>query len=101
MWGFESLYPCQIFDGTIMAVSTTAGNDSRGPNRVKELSGRLRGFYVDVRSEMKKVTVPSWKEVRSTTVVVLVTVAIFGAFFYVADMILTRAVNAVIVHFSR
>lgn len=84
-----------------MAVSTTAEHDSRGgANKVKDLSARLKGFYSDVRAEMKKVTVPTWKEVQSTTIVVLVTVAIFGAFFYVVDMILTRAVNLVIVHFS-
>lgn len=82
-----------------MAVS--AATDHNSPGKVKELSGRLKSFYVDVRSEMKKVTAPSWKEVQGTTVVVLVTVAIFGAFFWVVDMGLTKAVDWVIVHFSR
>ncbi|MGN6592166.1 MAG: preprotein translocase subunit SecE [Terriglobales bacterium] len=49
---------------------------------------------------MKKVTAPSWKEVQGTTVVVLITVAIFGLFFYVVDYFLTGAVNWIIVHFS-
>lgn len=81
-----------------MAFAATENNsEGRG---VKELSQRLKSFYVDVRSEMKKVTAPSWKEVQGTTVVVLVTVAIFGAFFWVVDMILTKAVNAIIVYFS-
>jgi preprotein translocase SecE subunit len=84
-----------------MAVSVATENNSEGRGRVRELSGRLKGFYTDVRSEMKKVTAPGWKEVRGTTVVVLVTVAIFGAFFYVVDMFLTWAMNGIIVHFSR
>lgn len=84
-----------------MALSAAAENDSQGRGKVKDLSVRLKSFYSDVRSEMKKVTVPSWKEVQGTTAVVLITVAIFGAFFYVADMFLTWLVNLVIVHFSR
>lgn len=84
-----------------MAVSAAAEHDSQGRGKVKDLTVRLKSFYVDVRSEMKKVTAPSWKEVQGTTVVVLITVAIFGAFFYVADMFLTWLVNLVIVHFSR
>jgi len=82
-----------------MAVSAATGHDS-GPGKARDISARLKGFYTDVRSEMKKVTVPSWKEVQSTTIVVLVTVAIFGAFFWVVDMFLTKLVNAVILHFS-
>jgi len=83
-----------------MAVSAAAESDSPGAGRVKDLSGRLKSFYSDVRSEMKKVTSPGWKEVQSTTVVVLITVAIFGAFFWLVDMALTRVVNAIILHFS-
>ncbi len=83
-----------------MAVSAGTENNSQG-GKVKELSGRLRSFYVDVRSEMKKVTAPSFQEVRGTTAVVLITVAIFGAYFWVVDLGLTRAMDWVIVHFSR
>jgi len=83
-----------------MAVSAATDHNSHG-GKVKELSGRLRSFYVDVRSEMKKVTAPSFKEVRGTTAVVLITVAIFGAYFWVVDLGLTRAMDWVIVHFSR
>ena len=83
-----------------MAVSAATEHNPEGQGKVKELSGRLKAFYTDVRSEMKKVTAPSFKEVRGTTMVVLVTVAIFGAFFYVVDMFLTWAMNGIIVHFS-
>ncbi len=83
-----------------MAVSAATEHNSEGQGKIKELSGRLKAFYTDVRSEMKKVTAPSFKEVRGTTMVVLVTVAIFGAFFYVVDMFLTWAMNGIIVHFS-
>jgi preprotein translocase subunit SecE len=45
-------------------------------------------FLRDVRTEMRKVTVPSMKEVRATTGVVIVTVALFAIFFYGVDRVL-------------
>jgi len=44
-------------------------------------------FLTDVRSEMRKVVTPSWKEVKATTTVVIVAVFIFGLFFMVVDRI--------------
>ena len=44
-------------------------------------------FLSDVRSEMRKVVTPSWKEVKATTTVVIVAVFIFGLFFMVVDRI--------------
>ena len=44
-------------------------------------------FLKDVRSEMRKVVSPSRAEVQSTTIVVLVTVFIFAAYFWVVDYI--------------
>ncbi len=43
------------------------------------------GFLTDVRAEMRKVVVPSRKEVEATTTVVLVAVFIFGLYFFVVD----------------
>jgi preprotein translocase subunit SecE len=44
-------------------------------------------FLRDVRSEMRKVVTPSPKEVRVTTGVVIITVFLFGLFFFVVDFI--------------
>ena len=44
-----------------------------------------RDFLTDVRAEMRKVVTPSRKEVQATTTVVLVTVFIFAAYFWVVD----------------
>ncbi len=41
---------------------------------VKSWPDKTRNFYNDVRTEMRKVTAPSWKEVRATTTVVVITV---------------------------
>lgn len=49
---------------------------------------RLSTYYDELRREMRLVTWPSREQVRSTTVVVLATVAFFGVFFGVVDYVL-------------
>ena len=48
---------------------------------------RMRSFLHDVRVEMKQVNWPSRADVFSTTIVVTVTVAFFGIYFYFTDKI--------------
>jgi preprotein translocase subunit SecE len=60
---------------------------------------RVKAFYTDVRTEMKKVTSPSFKEVRATTLVVIITVAIFGLYFWVIDSLIGKGVNEVFKYF--
>ena len=58
--------------------------------------GRFRGVLKDVRAEMRKVISPSRAEVQSTTIVVLVTVFIFAAYFWLVDNIIGRAIEALL-----
>ena len=51
------------------------------------------GFLSDVRAEMRKVVAPTRNEVQATTTVVIVTVFIFGLFFFLVDMIFNRALH--------
>ncbi|MGA3373712.1 MAG: preprotein translocase subunit SecE [Terracidiphilus sp.] len=53
-------------------------------------------FLSDVRSEMRKVVAPSWKEVKSTTTVVIIAVGIFGLFFFVVDTIFQYGLHALL-----
>jgi len=62
-------------------------------DQVKAWPERTKAFYSDVRTEMKKVTSPSLKEVRATTAVVIVTVALFGLYFLAVDTVIGRAVD--------
>jgi preprotein translocase SecE subunit len=75
----------------------TANNDDR-PD--KKFVGGVVGqwneftqFLSDVRAEMRKVVTPSWKEVKSTTIVVCIAVGIFGFFFLVTDSIFSSGMN--------
>jgi len=76
----------------------TAGGDFG--DRLKSWPERAKSFYNDVRTEMRKVTAPSWKEVRATTAVVVITVAIFGVYFYIIDGVITKAVGALYSYFK-
>jgi len=61
---------------------------------VKSWPERTKTFYNDVRTEMRKVTAPSWKEVRATTTVVVITVFIFALYFAVIDFVIQHGVTA-------
>jgi len=53
-----------------------------------------RSYLGDIRSEMKRVTWPSRERVQSTTLVVIISVFIFAAYFKIVDTILTKTVVA-------
>ena len=76
-----------------MANSITAARENFG-DKLKSWPERTKSFYNDVRTEMRKVTAPTWKEVRATTTVVVITVFIFALYFAVIDFFIQRGVTA-------
>jgi preprotein translocase subunit SecE len=54
---------------------------------------KVRDYVLDLRMEMRKVTWPNWKQVRSTTGVVIAAVFMFAAYFYVVDFIVGRGIT--------
>jgi preprotein translocase subunit SecE len=67
---------------------------------IKSWPERIKNFYGDVRTEMKKVTSPSFKEVQSTTVVVIITVFLFAIYFEVVDLVLGKGVDQLFRYFT-
>ncbi|HWD97513.1 MAG TPA: preprotein translocase subunit SecE [Bryobacteraceae bacterium] len=59
-----------------------------------------RAYIGDIRSEMRRVTWPSRKQVESTTLVVILSVFAFAAYFRIVDQIIqetvVRAQNALL-----
>ena len=62
---------------------------------------RVKAFYNDVRTEMRKVTTPSRKEVQATTTVVLVAIFIFGLYFWFIDYVISQGVDHLFTFFSK
>ena len=75
-----------------MSNSIVAAGGSFG-ERVKSWPERIKTFYNDVRSEMRKVTSPTFKEVQATTIVVVITVAIFAIYFWIIDFVIQNGVT--------
>ena len=49
---------------------------------------RMTTFFADVKSELQKTTWPTRKEVRNTTIVVIVFVVVCAAYLFVVDRVL-------------
>jgi len=81
------------------AVAEFMEQDSLG-GKIKSWPERVLGFGTDVHAEMKKVTSPSWKEVRASTLVVLITVFLFGVFFFVVDGVVGTAMERFLQYFG-
>ena len=63
-----------------------------GPRKLRE----LKTFFSEVKTELKKVTWPSKKEVYATTLVVIVTTVFFGFYLYALDVIMSRLFTRII-----
>jgi preprotein translocase subunit SecE len=73
-----------------------APNENGVVAQVKSWPLKIKTFYNDVRVEMKKVTTPSRKEVQSTTVVVIITVFLFGAYFWLVDTAIGHSLDVLL-----
>ena len=62
---------------------------------------RLIEFLKETRQEMTKVHTPSRAEVQATTIVVIVTVFLFAAYFEAVDLILGRGIDQMFLHLTK
>jgi preprotein translocase subunit SecE len=70
----------------VESAATTASGPPQwlgwGPKKLQE----LKTFFIEVRTELKKVTWPGRNEVQATTIVVVVTTVFFGFYLYGMDL---------------
>ena len=66
----------------------------------KEWLQRLKDFWRETRSEMKKVSWPSRPEVIATTGVVLGAVIFFGFYLWIWDVVFYRAIDFLFTRFG-
>ena len=83
-----------------MKDSIAASADEQPERRKQPAEGGIgtwpkqtKSFLEDVRAETRRVTWPTFQQVRSTTIVVLVTVAFFSAYLGLLDYFYNRAMN--------
>jgi preprotein translocase subunit SecE len=69
--------------------------ESESGNFIQRAAGwpvQVKNYFEELQLEMRRVTWPSWKQVRATTMVVIVAVFAFAAYFALVD----KVVNAII-----
>jgi len=72
------------------ATTETTGSFSE---RAMSFPARAKAYFEDLRMEMRRVTWPSWKQVRATTLVVIIAVFAFAGYFLLVDMVIGRSVT--------
>jgi preprotein translocase subunit SecE len=61
----------------------------------------VKNYFEELQMEMRRVTWPSWKQVRATTVVVIIAVFAFAAYFFVVDQFVSSIINKLFNAFTR
>jgi preprotein translocase subunit SecE len=69
--------------------------------KIKTWPTAVKGYYTELKLEMRRVTWPSRKQVESTTVVVILTVFAFAAYFQVVDQVLASSITKITHVFAR
>ena len=62
---------------------------------------RMKNYFEELQTEMRRVTWPSWKQVRATTTVVVIAVFAFAAYFMLVDEIVGNAITKLFNSLSR
>lgn len=70
-------------------------------DRVGGWPAATKSYVEDLQMEMRRVTWPSWKQVRATTLVVIVAVFAFAAYFAVVDALVNRGISKVFSTFAK
>ena len=69
--------------------------------RMAAWPAETKNYFEELHLEMKRVTWPPWKQVRATTVVVIVAVFAFAAYFLLIDTIVGAGIDKIFKSFSK
>ena len=68
--------------------------------RVGQWPAQSKNYFQELQQEMRRVTWPSWKQVRATTGVVIAAVFVFAAYFFVVDYFVANSITRVFQFFT-
>jgi preprotein translocase subunit SecE len=87
-----------------MKMATAQVGEGDGGNFMQRASTwpvRVKDYFEELQNEMRMVTWPSWKQVRATTLVVIVSVFALAGYFMVVDEIVNSAIQKLFTTFTR
>jgi preprotein translocase subunit SecE len=84
-----------------MATDVQTNEGGNFIERAGSWPAQVKNYFEELQLEMRRVTWPSWKQVRATTLVVIVAVFAFAAYFQVVDAIVGNGINKLFTALSR
>jgi preprotein translocase subunit SecE len=69
--------------------------------KLKKWPVGVKNYIGELQTEMRRVTWPSWKQVRATTAVVILSVFAFAAYFAVVDTAVGRMIDRIFQTFAK
>ncbi len=84
-----------------MAEELSTTQDGGFAKRVAEWPTQIKAYFDDLHTEMKRVTWPPWKQVRATTIVVILAVFAFAGYFMVVDTVVNAGITKIVNMFSK
>ena len=81
------------------AIETSPQTESL--HRVAAGPERLVEFLKSTRQEMSKVSTPTREQVQTGTIVVVVTVFIFAAYFELVDLVIGKGIDQLLLHLTK
>ncbi len=85
-------------------MATAQIQEGESGNFIQRASGwpvQVKNYVEELQTEMRRVTWPSWKQVRATTVVVIIAVFVFAAYFAVVDEIVLSMIDKLFRAFTK
>jgi len=56
---------------------------------------KLRNYVLETREELRKCTWPTWEELKGSTIVVMISIVLLGAYTVAVDYVLVMFVNMI------
>lgn len=84
-----------------MAIVQAEGDSGGFVQKASAWPGQARSYFEELQLEMRRVTWPSWKQVRATTTVVILAVFAFAAYFALVDKIVGAGITKLFDAFTR
>jgi preprotein translocase subunit SecE len=69
--------------------------------KIKQWPKALNDYINELKLEMRRVSWPNRKQVESTTIVVIIVVFAFAAYFQLVDQVLSKAITGITQVFTR
>jgi preprotein translocase subunit SecE len=81
-------------NATVSQVTVPPSGDAQPTGQgIASWPDRIKEYFSELQAEMRKVTWPSWTQVRATTAVVIAAIFAFGAYFWLVDLAIGTGID--------